>query len=71
MGSEILAHQETSGLPEKLREEWSEEVVEDGLGPCESVDSPSSWHCAFGKAQVGEPMAAAAGMKESHFFPRK
>ena len=50
----IFAHQEKENHPEKLHEDWSEKAAKDGLGPCESVERPSSWHCACGKAQVEE-----------------
>ena len=51
---EILTHQEKKNLPEKLRKDWGEKVAKDGLGPCESVERPSSWNGANGKAHVAE-----------------
>ena len=35
---EVLIHQENSSLPEESHEDWCEEVAEDGLGPCGSVE---------------------------------
>ena len=51
---EILTHQEKKQLPEKLHEDGCEKVAKDGLGPCESVERPSSWNGAYGKAHVEE-----------------
>ena len=30
-------------VPEEVREDWCEEAVEDGLGPCESLERTSRW----------------------------
>ena len=43
---EILAHQQKSGRPENLHENMGDEVVEDGLGSCESVGRTSRGYCA-------------------------
>ena len=42
--------QEASRLSEELHEDWCEEVVEDGLGLCDSVERTGSWD--FDKRKV-------------------
>ena len=49
---EILHCQKESCFPEELFEDQSEEVVEDGLGPCESVERASLRHFAYRKIDV-------------------
>ena len=51
---EILAYQEKSGLPDKSREDWCEEVFEDGFGPSQSMERTSRWHRTNRKAEVEE-----------------
>ena len=41
-----------SNLQQKLHEDWCEEVVEDGFGPCDSVGRSSRWHLACRKTEV-------------------
>ena len=38
-------------LSEELHDDWCKEVVEDGLGPCETVGRSNSWHLAHGNAE--------------------
>ena len=45
----IFACQEKSGLPDKLHDDWCEEVVEDGFGPNESMERTSRWHRTYRK----------------------
>ena len=54
MWCEILHYQEKSSLPEKLHEDWSEEVAANVLGPCGSVGRSSRRHRAYRKAEVEE-----------------
>ena len=42
------------GFFRKLREDWCEEVVEDGFGSRESMDRSSPWHRAYQKAENEE-----------------
>ena len=54
MRCEVLAFQEKSGLAGKLHEDWCEELVEDGLGPCWSMERSSRCQRANRKADIEE-----------------
>ena len=49
-------------FPEELHEDWCEEVVEDGFGPCESVERAE-------RLKLRQQVAAAAGKKDSVSLP--
>ena len=46
-----------------LHDDWCEEVVEDGSGPCESMVRTSPWHRAYRKAESEE--AGGSGSKKA------
>ena len=56
---EVFLRQEESRFPQKLNEDWCEEVVEDGFGPCGvwqglGISLAERW-------KLEQQMAAAAG----------
>ena len=58
---EVLFCWEELRFPEELHD-WCEEVVEDGFGPCESVERAE-------RLKLRQQMAAAAGKKDSVSLP--
>ena len=59
-----LSGKNQSGLPEKLHEDWCEEVVEDGFGPCDSMERTSRWHRSYRKAEVEEADGGSSSRQE-------
>ena len=49
---EVLAGQKESRLSQEIHENWCEEAVENGFGPCESVRRTSRQHRAQRKAEI-------------------
>ena len=63
MRSEVLICQKESCVLEELYEDWCEEAVDHGFGPCESIGRTRRWHCAHRTAEVEE--AGGGSKKES------
>ena len=60
MRCEILAHQEKSGLPDKLHEDRSEKFAEDGRGSCESVERTSRGYRAHREVEIEETVGSSS-----------
>ena len=61
MRCNILAYHENSGLPENLHEDWCQEVVDGGSGPCERMVRASRWHRAYTKAEIVRADGSSSG----------
>ena len=62
MRLEVLIGHKESRLSEELYEDWHEEVVEDGLGLCESVEIASRGHLAHREMNAEEADGRQEGL---------